>query len=272
MLIHSVGSAGPICGKILGMPSHVIGATSVVLVLPGGHEGATCIVRTSQGRWQTIVGMTDDDGLLGRELRAAYPDDFPGASSLVEGQRYFVEWRSIGSRTMLLGSDTFVFPRRVTTERVPHKLTIHLDWVPGDELHVRWSYPYATPHTIPEQPLIWADDIPDAIADALKALLAEAESHIESRSVHQPHQDVQPHAVGDLLKLKIQDSAQPGVPDIRARFRLSVPGEEAPSVTEEVSMDVSDLADENEAWRPVREWAKGRAWTAYEARFTPMRS
>lgn len=251
----------------MGNTSHRVEGDAVVLTLElasgeGPHFPSSCLVwGPHDSRYvappRPLSPPEVRPGQSVYEVR--FPDEFePSPSPVKGGVSYAFEWRSSGSRRVLLGQGRFEAPFQ-KGERVPHQLEVVLDYMPDDRLvYLVWSYPYGQ-HPIPEQTVRIELDNRPKLRSALEQLKAALESRIAPEDVHLPHQNVTPsirttrfgfYVRGGGLRRASVDYTEDVAKSTKKRT-LTVPADEF-------------NADEREAWRALTEEASGVAWQEYQ--------
>jgi hypothetical protein len=244
---------------------HELQDDTIVLWVEGAPPNR-CQVTAPNGRtYWALVRRPPEAGLPGRRFTVRYPQDFHGAPAVEPGhyQAVFRGDLAYGGKVV----PPFVVPERVTGERVPHQLTIHLDYHPTNDLDLRWSYPYSAPHDIPEQRIRWsAEDLPKEACEALDVLVEGLLARVPGDAVHVPHRDVTPEVERGVATFAIQDQARPE-PRARLFFTTQIRGV-GRRVGGEAALTEAEMAPaETEQWNALRSWAKGRAWDDYTTRF-----
>lgn len=166
--------------------------------------------------------------------------------------------------------EDFPKQRMSTSVRVPHQLSIHLDYFPGDRVELRYSYPRSAPHPLPEQVVtVPAARLSATIRQALDGLVESLASRIPPRPpVHVPHADIHPRLIVHILTVVIQDQARVDIlPVIRLTYSQEVQAPLSRGPEEQVRVDKPTASvDEIGVWRGVRPVMKKLAWEDYQRR------
>ena len=154
--------------------------------------------------------------------------------------------------------------------RIPHQLIVHLDYTGGDDVEIRWSYPFSSP-PIPEQLL----RIPRADAssglienvDALRSSMIDRIPPVETLRV--PHGFVEPTRTYGILTVVIQDQRR-DMPVVRLYYKEII-GPAVASVEKQVRIDGRAAASTEDlcTWEAIHKAACKLAWDDFQSRFRP---
>jgi hypothetical protein len=151
--------------------------------------------------------------------------------------------------------------------RVKHQLLIHLDY--GDtlpSLEVRYSYPFSTPHRLPEQAIaVPKAKIPGPIKKDLDYLYRQMSDRIPPPTpVRLPHAHIVPDIRPAIMTVVVQDQQrQTQIPLARLYYHEEVL-KLGSRIEAQVRMGPADFSgSERAAWERLRVKIKRMAWEHY---------
>ncbi len=259
----------------MGKCMHSFENDSVLLVLQTeSNERApfSCTVTAHDGRPYGASPSTVRAALVPvrmDDFSISFPTDFEDAPPLKPGGRYHVEWRSAGKRPALLGEDEFEVPLAQKGERVPHQLTIGLEYHPDGAVEVLWRYPYSQLHVIKQQIVrLESHEVPPDMQRALDTLAEALKQRIHVDPDHLPHRDVTPSVSPGVVAVALQDRSRANeLPAARMYYNEDI-AEIDSTQMRVIRLEKDDFSPaELEAADVLRTKSKEIAWEDYDTRF-----
>jgi hypothetical protein len=259
----------------MGKSIHSFENDSVLLVLRTDSNEMTpfsCTVTVPDGsRYRASPGTVPAALVPVRstDFAVSFPNDFEGAPALKPGGRYHVEWRSAGGRTVCLGAGEFEVPLAQKGERVPHQLTIGLEYHPEGAVEVLWRYPYSQLHVIKQQIVrLESHEVPPDMQRALDTLAEALKQRIHVDPDRLPHREVAPSMSPGVVAVALQDRSRANeLPAARMYYNEEI-AEIDSTKMRVIRLEKDDFSPAELAAADVlRTISKEIAWKDYDKRF-----
>jgi hypothetical protein len=157
------------------------------------------------------------------------------------------------------------------SERIRHQLNIHLDYRGPErtpfEVEVRFSYPHAGDHSLPETSRRWSSSsMSPRIEAAFRTLYSAMESRIPAvEKPRLPHASLTVRYLPQILTFVVQDQSRSSQLPLARLYYIEVLPVRT-QIEKEVCVGRSDWsADELSTCEVVRQAVKSFAWSAYKS-------